>query len=163
MEVTHELVIKQLDQLNDDSGIVKYICYELISSAENRSVKWSGFIELDTDTIENFISYEDLTEEVILDWTYAHNSDKIEQQKLMNEERLNAILNVTAASSKNERLPWEPELVVEEPEEQVIEESQSSLESQEEQVIEESQSSLESQEDEEVIEEPVLEETEEQT
>ena len=147
MEVEHQLIIKQLDQLNNDSGIVKYICYELISSAENRSVKWSGFIELDTDNIEDFISYENLTEEVILDWTYAHNSDKIEKQKLMNEERLNAILSVVNATTKNQRLPWEPEPVVEETEEQVIEESQSSLESQEE----------------EVIEEPVLEEPQEQT
>jgi len=125
VEITLELLIKQLDQLNDDSGVVKYICYELISSVESRSVKWSGFIELDTDNIEDFISYEDLNEEVILDWTYLHYSDRIEKQKLMNEERLNAILSVTDVSTKNQRLPWEPEPqkpVVEESQEPVVEE-----------------------------------------
>ncbi len=112
MEVIHELVIKQLDQLNDDSGVVKYICYELISSTEGRSVKLSGFIELNTDEIEDFISYEDLTEEVILEWTYTYNFDKIEKQKLMNVERLNAILSVTVSSTKKQHLPWEPELAI---------------------------------------------------
>jgi hypothetical protein len=112
VEVIHELVIKQLDQLNDDSGVVKYICYELISSTEGRSVKLSGFIELNTDEIEDFISYEDLTEEVILEWTYTYNFDKIEKQKLMNVERLNAILSVTVSSTKKQHLPWEPELAI---------------------------------------------------
>ena len=138
MEVTHELVIKQLDQLNDESGVVKYICYELISSVESRSVKLSGFIELDTDNIENFISYQDLSEEIILDWTYEHNSDKIEKQKIMNEERLNAILSVTGTSIKKQPLPWEVE-----PQEPVVEETQSETQ---EPVVEETQ-------------EPVVEET----
>ena len=138
MEVIHELVIKQLDQLNDESGVVKYICYELISSVESRSVKLSGFIELDTDNIENFISYQDLSEEIILDWTYEHNSDKIEKQKIMNEERLNAILSVTGTSIKKQPLPWEVE-----PQEPVVEETQSETQ---EPVVEETQ-------------EPVVEET----
>ncbi len=120
MEVIHELVIKQLDQLNDDSGVVKYICYEVISSTEGRSVKLSGFIELNTDEIEDFISYEYLTEEVILEWIYTYNFDKIEKQKLMNVERLNAILSVTASSTKTQHLPWEPELVIEEPPKKAI-------------------------------------------
>jgi hypothetical protein len=107
MEISHELIIKQLDQLNDDTGIVKYICYELISSAENRSVKWSGFVDLSTEDIENFISYEDLTEELILDWIYQHYYDRIENQKLLNVDRLNAILNVTNSLTKNKNLPWE--------------------------------------------------------
>jgi len=138
LEVIHELVIKQLDQLNDESGVVKYICYELISSVESRSVKLSGFIELDTDNIENFISYQDLSEEIILDWTYEHNSDKIEKQKIMNEERLNAILSVTGTSIKKQPLPWEVE-----PQEPVVEETQSETQ---EPVVEETQ-------------EPVVEET----
>lgn len=107
MAVTHTWKIKNLTQLNDGSGTVKSVQYELFSTDGEISEKTGGFIYLDTENIENFIQYENLTEEVILGWVKEVLESELSYPEADNENRINFKKNPPAPTFISTPLPWE--------------------------------------------------------
>ena len=114
MSVTHTWKIKTLVQNNDDTGTVNQIYFSLHSIDGNYSYTIESDVRLDIDNIQNFISYDNLTEQIALQWVKdklgssvfdyeQSNTDWINQAKYIDENSVSPIIKV-------ENLPWESEL-----------------------------------------------------
>lgn len=106
MTITHTWKVKKLVQKNDGSGLVIQVFYRVNSTDGEYSYTSSGDVELETENISNFIPYQNLTEELIIQWIkdkLGVNSGDLEQ---MNTDWINKTRNPL---TKVEKLPWEPE------------------------------------------------------
>lgn len=111
MTVTHNWKIKTLVQNNDNTGTVNQIYFEIHSIDGTYSYKVESDVRLDTDNIQNFIPYQNLTEQIILQWVQDKlgtlvvdyeqiNADWINQARYIDE-------NPIISETKIENLPWE--------------------------------------------------------
>lgn len=81
MSVTHTWSIKELIQINDGTGTVCEVWYSIDSVDGDFNVDGGDRITLNTENIENFVSYENLTEEIVIGWVkqaLGQNVDLIE-------------------------------------------------------------------------------------
>ena len=109
MEITHTWKVRKLVQKNDENGLVIQVFYKIYSTDGEYSYVSAGTIELGTENISNFIPYQDLTEEIVLQWIrdkLGSNSEDLEQ---INSDWIYNEKNPIPSSIKVEKLPWEPE------------------------------------------------------
>lgn len=123
MEITHTWKVRKLVQKNDESGLVIQVFYKVYSTDGQYSYASAANIELETENLSNFVPYENLTEEMVLQWVrdkLGPDSGDLEQ---INADWINAARNPIPSPIKVEKLPWEPEPVPEpepEPEPELI-------------------------------------------
>jgi len=109
MEITHTWKVRKLVQKNDGSGLVIQVFYKVYSTDGEYSYVSAGNIELETENLSNFVPYQDLTEEMVLQWVkdkLGSNSGDLEQ---MNTDWINTARNPIPSPIKVDKLPWEPE------------------------------------------------------
>ena len=106
MTITHNWQVKKLVQKNDGSGLVIQVFYRVRSTDGEYSRTSIGDVKLETENISNFVPYQNLTEELIIQWIkdkLGPNSEDLEQ---MNTDW---IITTKNPSTKVEKLPWIPE------------------------------------------------------
>ena len=106
MAITHTWSIRQLEQLNNGSGTVVRVQYNVNSTDGTVSTQSGGSVELDTKNIENFISYEDLTEELILDWVKEKLGPNLGNHEVNNASWIDSVVNPPAPKTISTGLPW---------------------------------------------------------
>ena len=106
MAITHTWSIRELVQLNDNSGTVVRVEYGVNSTDGNVSTQSNGSVELETATIENFISYEDLTEETVLGWVKEKLGENLGNHEVNNAAWIDSVVNPPAPRTVNSPLPW---------------------------------------------------------
>lgn len=102
-EVTHKYTINKLIQKNDDSGTVVKVEYEVETVYEDYRSTVTDDIELNVSNIQNFVKYEDLTEEIVLQWIKDIHGDKNEIKNTIIIERQK---NPPKAPTIEQPLPW---------------------------------------------------------
>ena len=114
MAITHNWEVKRLIQLNDDTGTVCQVDYRVVSTEDDFEVINGGKVILDVENIENFISYSDLNEEMVLEWVKSKLSQKSVDHEADNVKSINSIKNPPKPKHITERLPWnQPQTTVE--------------------------------------------------
>jgi hypothetical protein len=102
-EVTHKYTINKLIQKNDDSGTVVKVEYEVETVDGDYRSKVTDDIELNVSNIQNFVKYEDLTEEIVLQWIKDIHGDKNEIKNMIIIERQK---NPPKPPTIEQPLPW---------------------------------------------------------
>ncbi len=123
MEIIHTWKVRKLIQKNDGSGLVIQVYFKVHSTDGEYYYASAGNVELDTNNIESFVSYQDLTEEQVILWVKDKLGESASDYEQANIDWINDKKNSPAPTTKVERLPWEPEPIVEESE-PVVEESE---------------------------------------
>lgn len=103
-EITHNYTIKKLIQVNDGSGTVVKVEYEVETTDGEYKSSIFDDIQLDTSNIENFIKYEDLTEEIVLEWIKNIHGDKNE---IRNLQVIQFLKNPPKPPTIDTNLPWQ--------------------------------------------------------
>jgi hypothetical protein len=106
MAITHTWSIRALIQRNDDSGTVIRVNYTVNSTDGTISTKSQGGVELQTENIENFIAYEDLTEELVLGWVKEKLGPNLANHEINNAAWIDSVLNPPAPRTISTALPW---------------------------------------------------------
>ena len=81
MAITHTWSIQNLRQLNDGTGTVCDVHFSVDSVDGEFHVDSGDVVSLNTENIENFVSYENLTEEMVINWvkqTLGQDADNLE-------------------------------------------------------------------------------------
>lgn len=110
MAITYEYQVVKLKTIDTDdhSKIVKEIDFRYIGT-DDTGAKYNveSFITLDTDNIDTFIEYADLTEETVAQWLTdnVHEDQTTDWQGII-ENQINAINNKPTTQTQ---LPWENE------------------------------------------------------
>ena len=107
MSTTFTLKINDLRviQLTDQPNMVCQIDYEYVGVNDNdRAQMYIGTARLNTVDVESFVSFEELTEEVIVGWLEDIWSDTHYTHM---QEQINARLDAPVITSAAK--PWEPE------------------------------------------------------
>jgi hypothetical protein len=107
MSITHVWNIRELVQLNDDSGTVVRVEYVVNSNDGDISCSSGGSMELQTANIENFISYEDLSEEIVLGWVKENLDENLGNHEINNAVWINSVLNPPEPKTISLDLPWQ--------------------------------------------------------
>lgn len=109
MSAIHTWSITNLKQLNDSSGTVSSVFYSLKtvdSDDETINIESSGEVYMNTDDIVDFIPYEELLEETVIQWVRNHflyyTNVEIQHQNFIEEQK--NIVNPTRVTI--EGLPW---------------------------------------------------------
>lgn len=113
MEITHTWKIRKLIQKNDGTGTIIQVYFKIHSTDEEYYYASSGNVELDTDNIQDFISYQDLAEEQVILWVKDKLGDSVSDYEQVNIDWINEKKNAPIPTIKVERLPWEPEPIIE--------------------------------------------------
>ena len=106
MAITHTWSIGELVQLNDNSGTVVRVQYNVNSTDGTISTKSGGGVELETENIDNFISYESLTEELVLGWVKEKLGPNLGKHEVNNAAWIDSVVNPPAPRTINSALPW---------------------------------------------------------
>lgn len=113
MEITHNWDIRKMIQKNDGTGTVIQVYFKIYSTDGTYSYMSSGNVELDTNNIQNFISYQNLTEELVVAWVKDKLGESVSNYEQVNIDWINNAKNPPVPPTKVEPLPWEPEPVLE--------------------------------------------------
>ena len=113
MEITHSWVIRKLVQKNDGSGTIIQVYFKVHSTDGEYYYASAGNVELDVDNIQNFTSYQTLTEELVLEWIKGKLGPGLGGYEQLNTDWINKQKNPPVPTTKTEKLPWEPEPIVE--------------------------------------------------
>lgn len=105
MAVTHTWSIIRLEQLNDGTGTVVNIGYNVFSEDEI-SCNSSGGVQLNIDNIENFIRYQNLTEETLLGWVKEQLGENLGNHEVNNAAWIESVKNPPAPRTISQPLPW---------------------------------------------------------
>lgn len=110
MNITHTWIIKNLRQINDGSGVVARVDYKVVSRDEDTStaVSYPDFVQLETENIDmdNFVPYNDLTEEQVIQFVKDKLGDEVEQIEDNNTLQIQTKINPPAPALISENLPW---------------------------------------------------------
>jgi hypothetical protein len=87
--ITHEWSIIKLIQKNDGMGTVTSVHYNVKSTYKDLSISTDAQVDLPPPTDENnYILYEHLTEEKVLEWTKETLGETLGNHELCNSEWL---------------------------------------------------------------------------
>lgn len=111
MEITHNWVIRKLVQKNDGSGTVIQVYFKIHSIEGEYYYASAGNVELDADNIQNFISYENLTEQIVIEWVQNKLGPSLGGYEQTNTDRINLAKTLITPTTKVEKLPWEPQVI----------------------------------------------------
>lgn len=106
MSITFNLKINDLRvvQLEDQPNTVCQIDYEYVGvNSENKAHSYIGTERLNTEGIESFIAFDDLTEATVIEWLEAVWSDTHYAHM---EEQITGRFDIPVITSA--RKPWEP-------------------------------------------------------
>ena len=108
MEITHTWKIKTLERLNDGSGIVCHVRFNIQSNYQDITIQ-SIYrdIDLETENISNFIEYDNLTEEIVVSWIKNKIGSYCTELELENEKIIELNINPPAPLKITELPPWE--------------------------------------------------------
>lgn len=106
MTITHTWSVNRLEQINDGSGTVAHIQYNVHTTNGELSCHSSGMVTLNTDNIENFISYENLTEEILLEWVKESLGENLGNHEVNNAAWIDSVVNPPAPKFISQPLPW---------------------------------------------------------
>lgn len=106
MEITHTWKIKRLIQKNDESGLIIQVYFKLYSTDDEYSYASAGNVELDINNIKNFVSYESLTEEVVIEWVKNKLGMNCQNYEQTNIDWITSVKNKIAPAIKIQELPW---------------------------------------------------------
>jgi len=110
MNITHTWIIKKLRQINNGNGIVTRIDYKVVSRDEDTSTATSypDFVQLETENIdmENFIPYNELTEEKVIQFGKDKLKHGVEMIENGNAREIQNKINPPTPSAITENLPW---------------------------------------------------------
>lgn len=107
MAITHTWDIRKLIQKNDSTGTVIQVYFKVHSTEDEYYYVSAGNIDLDVDNIQNFISYENLTEELVIQWVQDKLGPSLGGYEQTNIDWINAAKNPIPSDTKIENLPWE--------------------------------------------------------
>jgi tRNA/tmRNA/rRNA uracil-C5-methylase (TrmA/RlmC/RlmD family) len=105
MAVTHTWSIIRLEQLNDGTETVTEVFYNVLSEDEI-SCNSSGGVQLNIDNIENFIQYQNLTEETLLGWVKEQLGENLGNHEINNAAWIDSVKNPPAPRTISQPLPW---------------------------------------------------------
>lgn len=108
MEITHTWKIGRLDKINDGTGTVKKVSAFLWSTNGEVSVSIPTEVELTTDSIENFVEYEDLTEDDVVSWVMANLTEDLSYFESENERFIEREMERIRLRSNPETIPSKP-------------------------------------------------------
>lgn len=80
--ITHKYTVKKLIQVNDGSGTVIKVEYEVETIDGDFKSTMVDDVMLESPSTENFIEYEDLTEEIVIQWIKNIHGEKNEIRNL---------------------------------------------------------------------------------
>jgi hypothetical protein len=106
MAITHTWSIREMEQLNDGSGTVIRVGYNVNSTDGTVSTQSGAGVELQTENIENFIAYEDLTEELVLGWVKEKLGPNFGNHEINNAAWIDSVVNPPAPRTIRTELPW---------------------------------------------------------
>ena len=106
MAITHTWSIRELVQLNDNNGTVVRVGYSVDSTDGNVSTQSNGSVELETENIENFVPYENLSEETTLAWVKEKLGPNLGNHEVNNAAWIDSVVNPPAPRTINSPLPW---------------------------------------------------------
>lgn len=107
MTVTHTWIVQGLTQLNDQKGTVCKVSYNIESKDGKIKFVNPRDILLNTENIGNFIPYQNLTEEIVLNWIKESlGEERISQIEKYCEDNVNRLKNSPAPSTISTQLPW---------------------------------------------------------
>ena len=109
MEIEHTWKVRKLVQKNDGTGLVIQVYYKVYSSDGEYFYVSSGNVELETENLSDFVSYQDLTEEMVLQWVRNRLGSDSEDLEQINSDWIYRAKNPISPLIKVEKLPWEPE------------------------------------------------------
>lgn len=110
MAIAHTWKVTKLVQKNDGSGLVIRVFYKVYSSDDEYSYANAGNIELETENISNFVSYQSLTEELVIQWVKDKLGPTLGNHEQINTDWINAAKNPVVPETKVENLPWEVQI-----------------------------------------------------
>ena len=101
--------VKQLNVIpfnGSHTDVVHSIAWEVTGVDNEDSASSSGALSVNTDDIQNFVPYENLTEEQVLSWVFAtlgqEGKTKAESQVQLVIEAKQSAINIVPKAS----LPW---------------------------------------------------------
>lgn len=106
METTHTWTVRRLVQKNDGSGLVIQVFYKVHSTDGQYYYASSGNVELETENIFNFVPYQNLTEELVIQWVKDKLGPSLGNHEQINSDWINAAKNPVPSPVKIEELPW---------------------------------------------------------
>jgi len=107
MAVQHTWSINEIVQLNNGTGTVSSVNLLLRSVDGDFNASISKRIDLETENIENFIEYKDLTEEIVLNWAKEIlGQQMISRFESRNENFIEVQKNPPAPEFITVELPW---------------------------------------------------------
>lgn len=106
MEIVHNWIIKRLIQKNDGSGTVSHVHFKVDSTDGQYSYVSPGEVELVVNGIQNFIPYENLTEQTVIQWVKDKLGPSLGNYEEINTNFINSKRNPSSPLSKIEELPW---------------------------------------------------------
>jgi hypothetical protein len=106
MAITHTWSIRELVQMNDNSGTVVRVRYNVTSTNGEISTQSDGAVELETENIENFVSYESLNEETVIGWVKEKLGESLGGHEVNNAAWIDAVANPPAPKTISTELPW---------------------------------------------------------
>lgn len=92
MEYTYDYFIFGLDVhpiYNGYENVVSRVVYQVIGTANGSSYSYQSADLLDYETISNFVPYETLTKEIVVEWLEANSPTKIQEIKRIIRWELN--------------------------------------------------------------------------
>lgn len=107
MSITFTLKINDLRvvQLENQPNTVCQVDYEYVGlNSDNKAHSYIGTERLNTDEIESFVAFDDLTEAMVIDWLEAVWSDTHYTHM---QEQITTRFDIPVITSA--RKPWEPE------------------------------------------------------
>ncbi len=107
MEIIHTWKVRKLIQKNDGSGLVIQVFYKVYSTDGEYSYASAGNIELDIEDISNYVPYQDLTEELVLQWVRYNLGPELGNHEQVNIDWITAARNPITPAIKIENLPWQ--------------------------------------------------------
>lgn len=110
MTITHTWKIKTLVQNNDNTGTVNQIFFEIHSTDGEYSYTVDSDVRLNVYDIQNFVPYNNLTEEIVLQWVKDTIQISAEEYEQLNVDWITqaryADQNSIPTLTKIENLPW---------------------------------------------------------
>lgn len=106
MEITHTWKVNKLVQKNDNSGLVIQVFYKVHSTDGEYFYVSGGNIQLNTENLDNFIPYENLTEELTVQWVKDNLGPSLGYHEQDNTYQINSFRTPSIPETKSDPLPW---------------------------------------------------------
>lgn len=106
MSVTHNWKVRNLIQLNDGTGTVYKVEYQVNSVDGDFVVNKNESVQLFVGKIDNFIPYSELDETTVIGWVKSILGDKVLEYESKNEGVIQIMKTPPVKEFISEKLPW---------------------------------------------------------